>query len=312
MKKRIIVSSVLALIAFSTVGMWGDIINAGGALKGFAWWLIPLIAFFGFMNDMIKFMRWDIYLKKLGIMLTIKQSLIVFVSGLSMSATPGKVGLLIKSRMLGGLCGRSFISSTPVIAAELYMDLLVLSVISLMAIGFLSTGVWIAVLLCGLPLFALIPGVAQKMIALLARLPFLANRAQELRHAVSDMFTLLGPRTLIKAFVITLIAWTSEGVALHLILAGLGFEMSILHATAIFGFATLAGVLSMLPGGLIVTDAGLMGLIIHAGVPSTSAAVATILARVFTLWLAVLVGSVVLIANRDYIYPYLGEVKQDE
>jgi uncharacterized protein (TIRG00374 family) len=196
--------------------------------------------------------------------------------------------------------------------AELYMDLLALSVISLMAIGLLSKGIWIAILLCGLPLLGLIPGVAQKMIDLLTRLPFLAGRVQELRHALSDMFTLLGPRTLIQAFAITLIAWTSEGMALHLILAGLGFEMGILHATAIFGFATLMGVLSMLPGGLIVTDAGLMGLIIHAGVPSTSAAVATILARVFTLWLAVLVGSIVLIANRSYIYPYLGEVKQDE
>lgn len=312
MKNKIILSIVLAFIAFSAIGMWGDIINASGALKGFAWWLIPLIAFFGFMNDMIKFMRWDIYLKRLGIMLPIRQSLVIFVSGLAMSATPGKVGLLIKSRMLGGICGRSFLSSTPVIAAELSMDLLGLSVISLAAIGFISTGEWIAVLLCGLPLLGLFPGVAHKVIDLLTRLPLLKYRAQELRQATSDMFRLLGPRTLIMGLVITLIAWTSEGVALHLIMAGLGFEMGILHATAIFGFATLLGVLSMLPGGLIVTDAGLMGLILHAGVPPTSAAVATILARVFTLWLAVLIGSVVLFANRAYIYPYQVEMKQGE
>ena len=310
MKKGIFLSIVLAIIAFSTIGMWGDILDARSAIKGFAWWLVPLIAFFGFMNDMIKFVRWDIYLRRMEIAISIKQSLIIFVSGLSMSATPGKVGLLIKSRMLGSLSGRSFISSTPVIAAELYMDLLGLSVISLAVIGFFSQKIWVAIILCGLPLLALIPGVAQRAIDLLTRLPFLENRAQELRLAVSDMFRLLGPRTLIQAFAVTLIAWTSEGVALHLILSGLGFEMGILHATAIFGFATLMGVLSMLPGGLIVTDAGLMGLIIHAGIPTTSAAVATILARVFTLWLAVLIGIIVLIANRHYIYPYLEEVKE--
>ena len=93
-------------------------------LKGFAWWLIPLIAFFGFMNDMIKFMRWDIYLKKLGIVLTIKQSLIVFVSGLSMSATPGKVGLLIKPNA-GWLVRTVFHLFHPGHSGELYMDLLV-------------------------------------------------------------------------------------------------------------------------------------------------------------------------------------------
>jgi len=312
LKKKIILSIVLALIAFSTIGMWGDILDARGALKGFAWWLIPIIAFFGFMNDMIKFVRWDIYLRKLGIMLSIRQSLIVFVSGLSMSATPGKVGLLIKSRMLSRLCGRSFLSSTPVIVAELYLDLIALSVISFMAVGVLNKGVWIAVCLCCVPLLGLIPAVARKSIDLLAHLPFVKERAQELGHAMNDMFMLLGPGTLIQTFAVTLIAWTSEGVALYLILAGLGFDIGILHATAIFGFATLMGVLSMLPGGLIVTDAGLMGLIIHAGVPRASAAVATILARVFTLWLAVLVGSVVLISNHAFLDSYLGEVNEGE
>jgi len=312
LKKGIILSSVLALIAFSTIGMWGDILNARGAIKGFAWWLIPVIAFFGFMNDMIKFVRWEVYLRKLGIALSIKQSLIIFVSGLSMSATPGKVGLLIKSRMLGGLCGRSFLSSTSIIAAELYMDLLGLSVISLLAVGLLSKGVWIALILCALPLLGLIQGIPDKIIDLLARIPRLTDRAHEMRAVVDDMFKLFGARTLVLAFAVTLIAWTSEGVALRLILSGLGFEIGVIQATAIFGFATLVGVLSMLPGGLIVTDAGLMGLIIHAGIPPTSAAVATILARVFTLWLAVLIGSIVLIANRDYIYPYLEEVKERE
>jgi uncharacterized membrane protein YbhN (UPF0104 family) len=64
----------------------------------------------------------------------------------------------------------------------------------------------------------------------------------------------------------------------------------------------------MLPGGLIVTDAGLMGLIVHEGVPAQAAGLATIMARVFTLWLAVGIGSIVLFINRKYIYGNIREV----
>lgn len=302
MKKGIVFSALLAVLAFSTIGMWGDVLHARDAFRGFAWWLIPAIACFGFLNDMIKFLRWELYLKKMGIAIPLKQSLIIFVSGLSMSATPGKVGMLIKSQMLKRCAGRTFLSSTPVIAAELYMDLVGLSIISLLAVGLFSQGLWIAILLCALPLLGLFQGVADKAIDLVARIPRYAPRAQELRRAVDDMFKLLGPRTLGLALIVTLIAWTSEGVALHLILSGLGYQMGIIQATAIFGFSTLVGVLSMLPGGLIVTDAGLMGLITHAGIPTTPAALATILARVFTLWLAVLIGTIVLFVNHTYVY----------
>lgn len=310
MKKGIVFSFILALIAFTSVGMWGDIFSAGQAIKGFSWYLIPAIAFFGFMNDMIKFLRWELYLKRMGIRIPLKKSLVIFVSGLSMSATPGKVGMLIKSRMLKNTSGKSFLSSTPIIAAELYMDLLGLSVISLLAVGLFSKGIWIAIILCILPLLGLIQGITDRVIDLLAKIPVFSARAHELRTAIDDMFSLFGTRTLILAFCITLIAWTSEGVALVLILGGLGYYQGIIQATAIFGFSTLIGVLSMLPGGLIVTDAGLMGLIIHSGIPPTPAALATILARIFTLWLSVFIGSIVLVLNRAYIFGQIQEAKE--
>jgi uncharacterized protein (TIRG00374 family) len=100
---------------------------------------------------------------------------------------------------------------------------------------------------------------------------------------------------------ITLIAWASEGFALSLILRGLGFDVGIVTTTVLFGFSTLIGVLSMLPGGLVVTDASLMGLLVQTGIPNTPAAVASIMARVFTLWLAVIIGSIFFVMHRNYM-----------
>ena len=57
----------------------------------------------------------------------------------------------------------------------------------------------------------------------------------------------------------------------------------------------------------MVTDASLMGLLVHAGINPTPAALAAIMARIFTLWLAVIIGSIFFIINRNYMYRDLQE-----
>jgi glycosyltransferase 2 family protein len=297
-KKGFIFTIVLAAMAFTTIAMWGDLSKALPSLVQFPWLLLPAIMIFGFLNDFIKFLRWDIYLKKMGFAITPGRSLQIFLTGLSMSATPGKVGFLLKSQLLKISTGRGLIATSPVVVAELYMDLVGLCIITLLGLSMLGNTLWV-MLLCALPLAGLIPVVSEGAIGILSRIPILKTRAGALRQALDDMFGLFGPRLLAVSLAITLIAWTSEGIALHLILSGLGFDMGIMKATVIFGFSTLVGALSFLPGGLVVTDASLMGLLLQAGMPSSSAAIAAIMARLCTLWLSVSVGSIFLVINRN-------------
>ena len=302
MKKGLIVTAVLMVIAFTSVGMWGDVRSAGSALIKFPLYMLPVIALFGFLNDLIKFLRWHLYLQKAGVAVSIKKSLTIFVAGLSMSATPGKFGFIIKSQMLKSVSGHPLIATSPVIIAELYMDLIVLSLISLFSLRLLGTDLWMVMVICILPLLGLFPGVPELAAGLVGKIPLFSGKAAEMKTALDTIFALFGPRVLVLSFLITLTAWASEGVALHLILKCLGFSMGVFDATAVFGFATLLGALSMLPGGLVVTDASLMGLIMNAGIPKTPAALAAIMGRIFTLWLAVLIGSTVLFINRKYLY----------
>jgi uncharacterized membrane protein YbhN (UPF0104 family) len=308
MKKGIILTIVLMVIAFTSVGMWGDISEAGPELKKFPLYMIPFIALFGFCNDLIKFFRWHLYLRKTGLNIPVKKSLAIFVSGLSMSATPGKIGFVIKAQMLKSLTGRTLLATSPVIIAELYMDMIALSFISIFGVGLLGSDLWIALVCCAVPLLVLIPGVTDRILILIGKIPPFSGKVTQLKAALDDMFSLFGPGVLCTALVISLIAWTSEGVALHLILKCMGFDLGIVDSTIIFGFATLVGALSMLPGGLVITEASLMGLLMNAGVPAPQAALAVIMGRVFTLWLAVLIGSISLFVNRSYLSQSVKEV----
>ena len=84
---------------------------------------------------------------------------------------------------------------------------------------------------------------------------------------------------------------------------GVGLELRA--ATFIYAAMTIAGALSFLPGGLGVTEAGMLALLVKFGVGLTrgSAAAATFVTRACTLWFAVAIGlpALALYARRKHV-----------
>ena len=80
---------------------------------------------------------------------------------------------------------------------------------------------------------------------------------------------------------------------LQAVLIGLGMNLSLFATTFTYSAATVAGAVAMMPGGLGVTEAGMTGILISfgaVGMTPAVATVATILARLATLWWAVAIG----------------------
>src|SRR5690606_15807884 len=99
----------------------------------------------------------------------------------------------------------------------------------------------------------------------LERLPLLSSRAHLLRAFYESTYLLLRPGNLLFATAIGVISWSGECLAFALILTGLGlpFTWSLLAtATFILAIATIAGAISMLPGGLGAAEASIAGLLL--------------------------------------------------
>ncbi|GJQ59516.1 MAG: UPF0104 family protein [Candidatus Scalindua sp. AMX11] len=296
---KMLLPAILGAVALTSLGLLGDIEDVFISLRNFQWGYLPIIVVFGFGNDMIKFLRWDYYLKRLGIELSRKESLSVFIAGLAFSATPGKIGFIMKNIFLKKMTDKPIIDTSPVVFAELYTDFITLSLIALA--GFMYIGIdtkhliLISSLSCLFLAIAMIKSVPLFCIQIAGKLPVLKNRTQSLKQAVEAMYDIMSPFSLLYATVISLLAWTSEGVALWFILKGLGASLTLVLSTIVFSIATLLGAVTMLPGGLIVTEGSLLGLLSKLGIHKAPAASATLLARLCTLWLAVLVGTAVLL-----------------
>jgi uncharacterized protein (TIRG00374 family) len=121
--------------------------------------------------------------------------------------------------------------------------------------------------------------------------PRLARLAEPLQRFLDAGRSLLDAPALTFAVAISAVSWFFECLALYLILQGLGDTTSLRSATFVYAFSSLAGAVSMLPGGLGVAEASLTGLLVALGTSLPDAVAATLLIRAATLWLAVALGA---------------------
>ena len=109
---------------------------------------------------------------------------------------------------------------------------------------------------------------------------------------------LAAARVMVTGVTIGVVAWLAEGFALWVMLKGIGSDIALVRALPIYAAATLVGAVTALPGGLVGTEGSMLALLQQSGVTRVGASAGTVLVRLATLWFAVAVGLVALLALR--------------
>ncbi|MBM4397862.1 MAG: flippase-like domain-containing protein [Deltaproteobacteria bacterium] len=309
---RLVLGLALGIATFLLYGFFGDFRALGDRLAAFPPGLVAPVLALSLVNYGLRALRWDAYLRLAGVRVKPGLSAGVFASGLAMSVTPGKLGEVIKVGLLHEAVSAPVAATFPVVVTERLMDLL--SVLALAAIGVLRDSGNLDVLAGGVALTAV-------MFALLAtrpgtRLTFRAAGVLLRRNvptaladeAAAVQGRLLRPLPLAGGVLAGAVAWFAEAAGLYLVVVGLGGDVGIGTATAIYAVGTLAGALSFLPGGLIATE-GMLAVLLAgtafsalAGDEAGAAAfAATTICRLATLWFAVGLGVVGLLWTRGHL-----------
>lgn len=291
----------LAFVVMTAIAFYGDLPRMLASLAQFCWEYLPLILGFTTFNYGWRFVKWEYYLKRLQIRLPVGTSLLIFLSGLSMAITPGKVGELLKSYFLKRVTGVSVSRTSPIIVAERLTD-------GVAMLGLASTGLvlyrfgWellLALLFIGLTGIVLIQN-RRLSLSLLEfgerekRLPGIARVAHWLRAFYESSYTLLQWRPLLLAILIGVVSWSGECVALYFVFRGLGVPGStdlLIKTMFILAVSSLIGSASGLPGGLGTADGSMLGLTrLLVSASATLGGAATLLIRLCTLWYGLLIG----------------------
>ncbi|HQY30827.1 MAG TPA: lysylphosphatidylglycerol synthase transmembrane domain-containing protein, partial [Thermomicrobiales bacterium] len=233
----------------------------------------------------------------------------IFLSGCSMSVAPGKIGEVIKAFEVKHETGAPVERVSGAIAAERITDALAMLILAVIGVTQFSYGrIFVGLLVVGAAILLFVlrqPNALAQIVRFVAMIPF-ANRFVHLAESFFvSLSKLLSPRLLGTGTGIGVISWTGECLAFFLVLVGLGLDATwslLLIATFVLAVSSLAGGISMLPGGLGVADASVAGMLlilIHDSRMDESMAIAaTLLIRFATLWFAVLLGAVMLLLLR--------------
>ena len=295
MKHRsIVLVALLSIAVFSGLAVFGDLPALVGSVLALhpKYWLATMGLTLG--HILLRLVRWNYYLRVLGIAADAKTSTLILLSSLSMIMVPGRIGELGKSYFLKRKLGIPVRLSAPVVITERIGDVISVLFLGLWGLIFIPYA-WIVIPLILFGLASILMLLASpKGIRLLIHLPLLRSWEPILSDSGRALRTLFSPRVMMVGLLLGCLIWISLGISFWVVLKGLGTGTTMPLAVSIFCATTLIGSVSMLPGGLVTTEGGMLILLQRVGLGSTMASASILITRVCTLWFAVIIGLVAL------------------
>jgi len=296
LKKNVLISIIIAGIIYLAFTFYADYSKVLTAFTQFNWYLLPPLLLLSFLNYFTRFLKWDYYLSLIKVQIKKIDSLSIFMSGLIMSITPGKIGEFLKSYLVKEVTNEPISKTAPVIFAERITDFLSLLILSIIGSYAFNYGITFSIIVTAFFIF-LIYIISNKRICLtilnrLERLPIIKKYLISIHNTYESSYQLLKPLPLLKMTVVSLLAWGFECLGYYLILLNFNIDFGFFWTSFSYAFAIIAGAVSLLPGGLGVTEGSLTFLIVNKGIPNSTAVATTLLVRIVTLWFAVVVGIV--------------------
>ncbi len=299
--------AVVAGVLLYVVGvLWFDVEPLRQTLVGYPWSMFGAALALSAGNYLLRFAKWELSLHWLRVReqapgLTRGRSLLIYLAGLSMSVTPGKVGEVLRSMLLKASDGVPFTRTAPVVIADRLTDLIAL--VLLAAVGIAERPQYLPILAITVVLVlagVIVLGSPRLLGGLFDRLERIARlRAMvgKARPLVDSSVTLMRLGPLSWLTVLSVVGWGLECIGFWLIVRGFaGVEASLRTCALLWSAGTLVGALSFLPGGLGATEGSLVVTTTRlvAGATQSVALAASLLGRIATLWFGELVGGVAL------------------
>lgn len=294
LRRGVLISLGIGLVVFVGLSIYSDVGALKGSFGGFDYGYLPMILVLAPLNYLFRYMKWSYYLKLVGVEVDRKDSFLIFLSGLSMTITPGKIGEFLKSYLLKEKADVPISTTAPLVIGERVTD--GMSVLILAGIGALSydygKNILILILLMMLAFVLVVqsPPLVHGVLRFFHQFPFFQRFRTFALNFYEHAYLILQWKPLLFSVGIGVVSWFFEGVVIYLTIQGLGFELPLLACVFIVSFSFIVGALSMMPGGLFAVEGSVVGLLLMMGLEKSTAVATTIITRFSTLWLGVAIG----------------------
>lgn len=290
---------LIALVILLGVGVYIFILSTsedGAGLRekisqlSIGYFIVPIAL--SLTSYLLRFVRWRIILRAMGHSLSVRVDFIYYLSGFALTMTPGKSGETIRSAFLLQ-ANVPVQTSLSAFIIERSFDLLVVAMLGTSL--FIHPAVSLILFSAALALVVLLGiwfGYPERHRYKINRPKFILRLFHTLRQA-SDA---LRPRLVIAYALLGCAAWVAQGISFYYIVSLFPNDIEVFKAINTYCAGLFVGAVSLIPGGIGVTEGSLSWLLQSQGLDQNSAILSALLSRGCTLWLAVTVGCAGLIA----------------
>ncbi|WP_047984693.1 lysylphosphatidylglycerol synthase transmembrane domain-containing protein [Ornithinibacillus californiensis] len=295
--QRLLVGVVLGVIVIAVFLFLSDLQEVMGFVRDMPLQYLALAFLLTFGSYMLRLMKWHLFSRWSGFEIGLWANTKIFFIGLMMSITPGKAGELIKAYFLQKEADVAYAKSIPIIFFDRLTDLL--AMMALVGIGFLAYPFGVAPMIILVALIVIFFMIIQRKPLITKLIDFVTrpSKVHRLRGSLHTFYEqtlfLMKFRLLSLSFFISVLAWFLECVSLYVLIQAFVDGFSLLASISTFSLGTLAGALSMIPGGLGAAEGSITGLLMYFGIGGTLAITISLIIRLVTLWFGVFIGILV-------------------
>jgi glycosyltransferase 2 family protein len=288
------------MIAYAAFAFYADIGKLSSTSLRIDYLTIPLIVLTMTAAILLLALRFHRYLNVLDIKISFKKSILIYITGLSLTVTPGSSGQILKSQIMKKQFGYAISRTSPIVLIEkwneLCASLLILAIFSLIetfleSIFIIIIGTAITVFLLSVMRYRNMFNSLKKIIL---KFPRLKTLEESIENSQDTLNVLSSKKVTVQAIIYAVPALIFQAASVYFVFHALGINITFVLSTQIFYVALISGILSFLPAGLGVTEGSMAALLLkYYDHHLAAVAGAVLFVRLITLWYPTFLGMIV-------------------
>ncbi len=289
MSRRVLLRAVLgvaiSVVALLLIAQGADFPTAiGGVLAVDPRWLVPPIVVV-MVQLGIRSARWAALLTAVGPRRLGARDVVgpLAAGYLGNTVLPARLGEVVRIVLVSRRTGVPATAATVSVVVERVVDLIALLAVATVASAVIGVTGWLP--FAGMLALLGATGIALPLAAPIAdRLPArLPERARDILDRFLRAFAAARPRVIVRAWLLSLLAWSCDALVIWLCAQALGIDVSLGTASLIAAGAAVGAALPAAAGYIGTYELGAMTMAAFAGVPADQALQITLLAHAVSM-----------------------------
>lgn len=255
--------------------------------------ILPVLLCLCFFSFFLRYLRWYWLIYRCHGRIGLTRGFASYLSGFALTASPGKLGELLRIRYFNFMG----VSSSKVFAGFIYertFDVFVVFLLCIIGFGdanfILVAALFFSLVTVIVFLLVSYPNTIPSLLKRLGSISSLDKLSSVIKEGLQAVRFWITPLDTLVAFSLGVTAWMSLTSAFVLLIRTLVIEIPIFEAFSLYPLAILIGASSLIPGGFGTTEAAIVALLSVYGVTLEESILVAVVIRLCSMWFSMLLG----------------------